>query len=201
MRQLTALLLPCLLLTLPAAAEEGTRDADHERLRALRSEVITALNDQDLEALRACLASSFTITFADQQHFTDIDALAAYRDRLGQENDIVAITFEPTVDELTRFIAPKVGISTGTSTDTFTGASGDTTTIISRWTATVVEENGEWRVASVHAGVNLLDNPILHRVRDLAFNLGLLGAVLGLALGLGIGIWFRRRRPAKTAAQ
>jgi hypothetical protein len=37
-----------------------------------------------------------------------------------------------------------------------------------RWTALVVEEDGAWKVAAAHMGVNFMDNPYL-RVKCMSF--------------------------------
>ncbi|HPM85158.1 MAG TPA: hypothetical protein PLF81_30860 [Candidatus Anammoximicrobium sp.] len=68
--------------------------------------------------------------------------------------------------------------------------------IPTRWTAVVAkEDDGKWRIRSMHIGTNFLDNPLLNTVQNSvkqsATGAGVIGVLVGLALGFVIG---RRRR-------
>src|SRR3954465_2062953 len=130
-------LLIALLITASAAAPAAEREADPVALRALLAEVTTALDAGDLDRLRGSLATSFAITFADAERFTDLPALKVYDQRLRTERKLVKTTFTPTADALTTFLGADSGVCTGTSKDTFAFADGTSTTLDSRWTATV----------------------------------------------------------------
>ncbi|MBA2480917.1 MAG: hypothetical protein H0V44_09655 [Planctomycetes bacterium] len=174
----------------------GDREADHQQLRSLLVEMTTALNSADIAKLEGCLASKFDITFADQSHLTDVTALKAYDARIRQEKRVNAMVFAPVADAPTRFLGADAGVCTGTSTDTFTGDDGSTFILTSRWTATVVREQGAWKLSAVHAGVNLLDNPVLAAVTSMIPKIAIASAavaILSLVIGYLVG---RRRRAA-----
>jgi hypothetical protein len=80
-----------------------------------------------------------------------------------------------------------VAVSTGDSTASFKLRSGIEFTAPLRWTATLVQDNGKWKVAAAHFSANMFDNPI---ESALSKNIWLiLGGVLilGLLLGFVIG--------------
>ena len=84
---------------------------------------------------------------------------------------------EPKADILTRFIDANTGVCYGSSKDTYTMKSGKVVEMNVRWSATVVKENGEWKVAIAHVGTDFLSNPVLDGVEKLT-------KMVGLGLGL-----------------
>jgi hypothetical protein len=36
--------------------------------------------------------------------------------------------------------------------------------IAGRWTATMIKDNGQWRILAIHAGTNFLDNPVINAI-------------------------------------
>ena len=182
------------LLCSMAVAEEDPRASDRTALRGLLTEVTAALGSGDPTKLEPCLAPAFVLTFADQQRFDDLAALDAYQRRLRAERGIDRIVFAPAIDGPARFVGTDVAIATGTSTDTFVGAKGDETTITSRWTATLERTAQGWRISALQAGVDLLDNPILERIKRTLIWLALGAAVVGLLVGLLVGRLVARHR-------
>jgi hypothetical protein len=186
------------MVRLDAETADAGREADHHALRALLGAVTESLNTDDLGKLQSHLATSFVITFADQKRFTEAAAIQAYRDNLRRERHLERATFAPVADALTTFLDADCGVCTGTSSDSFSFAGGTTVTLISRWTATVVRQNGEWKIAALHAGVDLLDNPLLAGARDFATKLAIGAALIAGILGLIIGVILGRRRARST---
>ena len=70
-----------------------------------------------------------------------------------------------------------------------------------RWSATVVKEGGEWKVALAHVGTDFLDNPVLEGVKGFAKNLGLGAGVGGVVVGLVLGWLIGRGRRGHPAGQ
>lgn len=155
------------LVVLPKVAAEqptaGSRKADHEALRALKTKVVAAINAQDLDALASCFTHTFAFTGADQTLVTTPSELKAYYQRIFTQTDspVTAIQTEAEAGALTCFIDANAGYCYGTSTDTYTLRGGRKVCMENRWTATVVKSDGGWKVATAHVGVNFLDNPVL----------------------------------------
>jgi uncharacterized protein (TIGR02246 family) len=177
----------------PPETTDATREADHAALRQLRDKAVSAINNLDAAALAPCFAKEFAFTTVTQDVLTTREEAQAYFDRMFRSDKalISRLTIEPTADILTRFIDENTGVCYGSTKDTYTLKSGQTVTMNNRWSATVVKEDGEWKVAMAHAGTNFLDNPVLNRAaglaRKLAIGAGLGGLVLGAVLGRLLG--------------
>lgn len=154
-------------LTAGAVAAGGTgdgREADHAALRVLMANAVEAINRQDMDALASCFTSKFVFTTVDQAVLTSTLALKQYYDRMlkSEASPVSGFQMAPTVEIPTIFLDANTGYSCGISDDAYTlRRGGRVIHILSRWTATVARENGAWKLAAVHAGVNFVDNPLL----------------------------------------
>ena len=184
----------CAAESLPVHNADNANDADHQALRTLRDELVAALNATDYARLGQCLAPGFSLTFADQRRFTDLAALASYQKHLHEEIGITKVHFAPEVDAPALLITTDTAVATGMSNDRFEAKDGSFTAITSRWTATMVRRDGAWKLSAFQAGVDLMDNPILHRQRQAFIRFAVFGSVLCLIVGLLSGWWFGRRR-------
>ena len=92
----------------------------------------------------------------------------------------------PTPDELTIFYGNNTGVSFGHTIAQYK-LLGKELELKSRWTATLVKENGRWLLAGYHVSMNVLDNPLINAAKGglyLAAGAALVGGlVLGLLLG------------------
>ena len=183
-------LLWAILITLPmhffAQDAEADRKADHEALRGLLGRVTKAVNAQDLKALRACFAKGFVFTTSDQTTITSEEQLDSYYAKMfsGPTALLSSISVAPEATILTSFVGPDVGYCYGTSEDTYKLKAGGEATIPSRWTATLVKENGEWKVLTAHAGINVLENPLMDKAVSMGYKIGAGGLLLGLIVGI-----------------
>ena len=75
--------------------------------------------------------------------------------------------------------------------------SGQVIEMNSRWSATVVKEDGQWKVAIAHVGTNFLDNPVLNRLTSASKKLALITGIGGLLIG-GLLIRILKRTPVKA---
>ena len=194
MRFVSALFLIC-LLTSPLAAEEDPRAADHEQLRGLLQEAKRAVNEYDLDALGRLLAPDFVLILADQTVITDLEGLNAYFHTMFRAEDapLRGVTIEPRALALSQFVDGRVAVNYGMSTDTYLLPGDRPLNMESRWTATMVQNAGRWQVQSLHAGVNILDNPVLTAARQGGYLWASGGLVIGALLGWMVGRGRRRR--------
>jgi uncharacterized protein (TIGR02246 family) len=177
-------------------AAQDPHAADHEALRALRNKVATAIDQQDAKTLATCLAKDFSFTTVNQKVATKPEQIQGIFDEFfkGPTSIIASLKTNPEADGLTRFLDDHTGIATGTSKDTYVLKSGKTVVLNERWSATVVKEGGEWKVASAHVGVDLLDNPLLAA----AAGFWKLTALVALVGGLLVGFLAGRRTARKA---
>lgn len=186
-----------------AFAAQNDREADHAALRQLRDRVATAINQQDVATLASCFATEFAFTTVDQTVVTSNEQLQTYFDRMfrGPSALVTAMKTEPKADILTRFIDANTGVCYGSAKDTYTMKSGDVVEMNLRWTATVVKENGTWKVALAHAGTDFLANPVLERVKRFTKTVGISAGLAGLIAGVLLGrlLGARAKRSATPA--
>lgn len=170
------------------------READHAVLRALMANAVKAINNQDMDALAACFTKKFAFTTVDQSVLTDAASLKKYYDRMLRSADspVTGYKMAPTVDIPTIFFDANTGYSCGTSDDTYTlRQNGRVVHMTCNWTAAVAKEDGTWKLAAVHSGVNVMNNPVIDTVaatlkRNLFLAAGL-GVLVGLVIGMLVG--------------
>lgn len=181
-RTAIALMIGLLLCAGFASAQAEVRSADHEALRTLMMRTTAAINAHDVEALRTCLADTFVFTAVDQTVLTNTQAIASYYDKMLRlpEAPLSDYHVTPAVTLPTEFMGAEAGFCAGTADEAYTlRKTGRVIHLESKWTASVVLEDGVWKIASLHCGVNLLDNPVIE-IRTLPW-----WRRLGLALGIG----------------
>ena len=182
-------LLLCVGGGLNAFAADENREADHAALRALRDKITQAIDSQDIKALASCFAKDFAFTAVNQTVLTNETQMQVFLDQMFHSKDalVTSMKTEPKADILTRFVDANTGVCYGSSKDTYTMKTGKVVEMNIRWSATVVKEKGEWKVAIAHAGTDFLNNPVLEGVEKFTKVVGLVAGVIGLLVGLLAG--------------
>ena len=172
------------------------RDADHDALRALLRQAKEAVNNKNFDSLKPLFHDKFSVTTVDQKLFTSFDDFKSHFAGLftGPNAPLKGITFNPEADALTEFVGDNIGLSHGSSTDTYNFADGDTRTMTSRWTATLIKDSGRWKILNLHIGTNLLDNPVTEAAKGYVYKAGLAAAFGGLLVGFLVAQVLRRKK-------
>ena len=181
----------------PAHAQNPADEKDHEALRALLGTFTKAFNTGQIDPLLPHLHKDFTVTMVNQDVVSNPKELKGYLDKMlrSANTPLKEVKIAPEADIKTVFVEGRIGINHGNSVDTYTLKDGRTYTLNTRWTGTVIKEDGNWKVLNAHIGLNILDNPILDAVERLRLVWGAAGLAIGLVLGAG-GVFLLRRRPA-----
>lgn len=182
---LRIVLLSLTLSVISIAASAQNREADHEELRALMRSATEAMNSKNFDALEPIFHQQFSITTVDQKLFTNFADFKAYYAQLfnGPNAPLRSITFNPVADDLTQFVGDNIGLSHGTSNDTYQFSDGDNRVMASRWTATVIKDNGKWKILNIHIGTDLLNNPVVEATKGYVYKVGGGALIVGLLLG------------------
>ncbi len=61
-------------------------------------------------------------------------------------------------------------------------------TVSTRWSATVVKEGEEWKIASFHSGVNFSDNSVLAAFEEFGWKIGVAAGLISLLVGFILGL-------------
>jgi ketosteroid isomerase-like protein len=197
---LSALCLACGIGT--ASAQRASPAADHDALRKLKTDIVTAINTRDLASMDRLLHKPFTATVITQDSFADADKLKAYFNDLFTRNflRVSRITMEAEADELSQIYTGTFAVARGPTKERYDMADGRSFDIKGRWTGVALKENGAWKILAVHTGTNFLDNPVLTAAEKSTLYFGGGGLGLGALIGLLVGFLVGRRRGRPATA-
>jgi ketosteroid isomerase-like protein len=172
--------------------------AEHDRLRALRDELIRAVNEKNGDAIVAHMHPDVVLTMQDGKDVRAIrgrDAVRDYLNRMlvGPERGVESLQVNPVADDLSIFHHDDTAVSYGSSVDHYRLSDGTQFDLKTRWSATLVKDADRWLVAGLHVSSNLFDNPVLDGAKRIAMWIGVGAGVAGLVLG-GLLMRLVRRR-------
>ncbi|MBT6495548.1 MAG: hypothetical protein HOL01_13450 [Planctomycetaceae bacterium] len=115
----------------------------------------------------------------------------------GNEKVFQGYTVPPTADELTILHGGDTGIVFGTSTPHYKYLGMDFE-LENRWTATVIKDDGKWKIAAYHVSGDITDNPLLAAAKNGVYWVGGISLLVGLFVG-GFGGRLLRKKPKSDA--
>jgi ketosteroid isomerase-like protein len=191
---LFVLLVILLLSVAPAMAQTATPEEElHNELRALKTRLTDALNNDDIEAALRETHPNVVFTAMNNDVAHGHDGVRKYFETMmvGESRIVedMTVSFEP--DQLSAIYGGDNAIAAGSSKAHFKLASGLEFDIDGRWTADLVRDNGQWLISAIHYSVNMFDNPLLNNAKRMAWYVGIGAAFISLILGYFVG---RRRR-------
>ena len=170
------------------ATEEPTQTI-HEQLRDLRDRLYAAYEQGDMDLLLQDVAPNVVITWQNSDRNEGHEEFLKFYDDMMNGDDRVVKDLSSTVevDDLSVLYGDDAAVARGTLADHFVLTDGSDFTLHSKWTATVVKLEDEWKVASFHVSANIFDNPILAYTQGWLVKVGLVAGLIGLVVGLIIG--------------
>lgn len=182
-----------------AQAQTPTEDPNHAELRDLRDAAIKAVNSGDIDGFLKLAHPNIIFTGLDGRLSRGPEEVRAYFSRMmtGPERIVNSAQFDVNVDALTDIYGSDktIGISHGTSKDSYNLTSGLKFELNTRWTATLIKENGKWMIGSFHSSADLFDNPLLEKSKGLLVWSALGSGIAGLVIGL-YAAWLLMRKRA-----
>ena len=167
------------------SASTVSEESAHNELRALRSEVLSAIAQGDFAKLLTFVHPNVVITWQNNEVCRGHQGLTEFMQRMGKAA-FKSHKLPPTPDEPTIFHGANTGLSFGRTIALYK-ILGKEIEVTSRWTSTLVKENGRWLLAGYHVSVNALDNPLLNGAKRALYWMGGIAGLLGLAIGWAIG--------------
>lgn len=185
-----------LLLLISISSYAGEDQAIHNELRQLLQTVTTAINTQDYNKMLPVISNNASITPITAHFLENKQAIIPYIDSLlGKDKFIKHFTVNFTPDKLTELSADKTwGVSHGSGLEHYTLNDGREYDIKTRWTATLVLEENQWKIKTMHISTNFLDNPILDETSAAIKKMLILGAIGGLIVGLILVFFLFRKK-------
>lgn len=181
MKKLAALFV--LLLTIGQL--RAVEDPAHEELRVLRTEIINAITKGDIDTVLAHVHPDVVVTWQNSEVCRGRQGLKDFFDRMGRKS-FKGYKIPPTPDELTILHGGDTGISFGKTVAEY-NLLGRQYEIESRWTATLVKQEGKWLLGAYHISMNTLDNPLLTAAKQGLYIAGAAGLVIGILIGRILG--------------
>lgn len=178
-------LLPAWLLGFFLPVLGAAEDPAHNELRALRTEVIAAITKGDNEAVMKHVHPNVVVTWQNAEVCRGVQGLRDFFNKMAKDT-FRGYKVPPTPDDLTILHGGDTGVSFGHIVAEY-NLLGKILEFRSRYTATLVKENGRWLLASYHVSLNALDNPIIGAAKQSLLWVGVGAGGLGLVVGLIFG--------------
>ena len=202
---MSRILISCIILlglSFPAGAQMLTGSpADHEALSALKTKALEAVNNRDYETAKSILHDPFMATVVTQDSFTDFAAVKSYFENLYTRKvlQMKKIQLSADADDYSTIYTGTFALTKGSTKEHYELADGRAFDMNGRWTAVSIKEGDQWKIAALHMGTNVLDNPVLSAIEKGVVWTGIGAGGIGLLLGL-LGGWFIGRRGRAKAA-
>lgn len=163
----------------------AAEDPAHNELRALRTEVVEAITKGDFDSVIRHVHTNAVITWQNNEVCRGHQGLREFFGRMGKET-FKGYKVPPTPDELTILHGGNTGVSFGQTVAQY-NLLGKEFELKSRWTATLVKENGRWLLAGYHVSMNVLDNPLINAAKGGLYLAAGAAAAGGLVVGWLLG--------------
>ena len=179
------------------ANNNETDHAVHTELRALLTGIEAAVNQGKYDRLKHFFHKDLSVTMSNQETLSSYEDIERYFDFwFGTDGFLEKVEMKLVADATTKLYADKrFGIVHGSGEENVYLSDSRFYPMKTRWTATVSKTaDGQWRILSLHIGVDFLNNPVLDVVEDSVKYVGLASAAAGLLFGLFFGFLVWRRR-------
>lgn len=174
--------------------------AEHDALRELRESLTSAVMRGDVEQQLSHAHPTIVTTWQSNQVARGYDGIRELMGEMNSGDDKVfqGYTVPPTSDDLAILHGGDTAIAAGSSVPHYKilGMEFD---LENRWTATLVKEDGQWKLAAYHVSGNVLDNPVLTIAKKSVYWSAGIALVIGLVLG-AIGMKLVTRKPQTSTA-
>jgi len=187
-----------ILLTLVSFSvfASNSDDAIHRELRQAVGLVESAINTGEYDKMLPVLSKELRATPITQEFIHGKAGIVPYFHKwFGKDNFLKSLHISITADTQTELSADRTwGVVYGKGVEKYLLNDGRSYDIPTRWTATVVLEEGRWKIRTIHFGTNFVDNPLINEatnaITKVMYGAGGGGVIVGLIIGF---LLFRRK--------
>lgn len=189
---------PASTAALPPAAEASSAANMEADLDTFRKGLYTAFNEGRYEEMLTNYChpdvvatwQDGSVSHGHAEVLAEFKKLSAFIDK---------IEVDPTIEKRLVLDGGKMVISTGKMKDKYKLKRGETVSLDSYWSGTIVRANGKWMLVSFSGVANSFDNSVIRLfVTESTNRMMLLSAAGGLFLGSLGGFWLCRKKPTST---
>jgi len=156
------------------------REPDRVLLRAMLADIQSGINERNLEKILQHLIDDAVVTYQNAEVSRGKAEVSAHFNLhfMGSNPIIRRFTIRGEIAAPAVF-SDDVAVAHGTCHDEMELTSGRKFELDGKWSATILNRQGKWRVACLHFSTNVLDNSVVNGVKKLAW----MGAAGGFVLG------------------
>jgi hypothetical protein len=180
--------------TTPSTAETAGAATMEAELDQFRKDLYTAFNEGRYEEMLTNYCHPDVVaTWQDGSvSHGHAEVLAEFK-KLSEFIDKIEV--DPTVEKRVVLDGGKIIISTGKMNDKYKLKRGETVSLESYWSGTMVQENGKWKLVSFSGVANSFDNSVIRLfVTESTNRMILYSAVGALVFGFIGGFWIGRKK-------
>lgn len=185
-----------------AQEQDAGIEAIHDEIRALKNGAEEAFNaigrsgkDGDIESILQYVHDNVVLVAMNGEVSVGKQGLRDYfMDKMGgPEPTVASVHHAFNVAELTRLYGDDTGVAYGDTVGTYELTNGMSFTVDAYWTATMVNEDGRWQLASFQFAPSIFENPLVDRAVGMLYRVAAIAGVIGLIAGFLLARVFRRR--------
>ena len=174
---------------------EDQRIADRTQLKNILTNIESALNQANFEQLTAHLHNDVVVTFLNAEVARGIPAVRRYFEKtMSGDNALLAGYHTQAKVSVPAVFFDKVALAQGSAQDEFTLSNGHIIPVDTLWSATLVKQGEQWKVAQLHFSSNLFDNALLSSAKKNIVIVSAIAALIGLFIGFFISSFSRKVR-------
>ena len=185
----TAIILSSLASPTPTRAQTDpseTVEFAQERadLRNLRESLVEAIIAGDVEKQVTYAHPDIMTTWQNNDTANGHDGLRSFmEENLSKQKIFQGYTERPTSDVVSLYRDGTVAVAQGRSVPhyKFLGKEFD---LENRWSATLLQDDGAWKIVSYHVSGNIADNPLLSAAKSSLIWVAFIGFAIGLIVGV-----------------
>ena len=166
-----------------AHSDEDDHSADREQLKQILSSIEESLNTLQLDKLLSHFDDQAVLSFMTTEVANGKDGILDYYDKMFNlpDSPLKSYHTKATLDGHAQFHGD-TSVASGRTQDSFELADGRQYQFNTRWLATAVKKQGQWKVVALDFSVDPFDNVILDEIGLQMFNYALLAFFAGLAI-------------------
>ena len=212
--QVLAVELPISKNIIPVVQVENpqeTQDTIHVELRTLRDDLFAAWQKRDIDTLLTHVTPDAVVTWQNGDISRGHEGIRRfYQEMMGGKDSLISdVKSTLKLDELSVLYGQETAIAFGSIHDDISLnhaisrapflSDGKTLSLDSKWTATLVKMNNQWKLASYHVSTDTFSNPILAQAISVGKRIAILASIAGLVLGAIVMRLVIRRRINNTS--
>lgn len=160
-------------------------ERDRREMKVLLEAIVDDLNDGAIENFDKYLVADAVVTFYDGRHAVGAEAVKSYMQKMltGDNPVLKSITTTAEEDTEAKIYPNDFATAHGWLKNELVFVGGKKMQVDGRWTTSLIKQDKQWKVATLHFSTNIFDNAVLNEAKSSLWMFTTLSFVIGLILG------------------